>query len=71
MGVPILSFFADIAASGALSGQPQAAFEDPLSNKETADLLRAYYAIPDPALRKQFVALAKGMAENLAKSSAK
>lgn len=73
MGVPVSAFFADIVQSGMLSDQPQAGLdggEDPLNNKETMELIRAYYGISDPSVRKQFVALAKAMAENLSKSSA-
>lgn len=75
MGVPVAAFFADIVnQAGMLSDQPQAGLDsegnDPLTNKETLELIRAYYGISNPAVRKQFVALAKAMAENLAKTSA-
>ncbi len=73
MGIPTAAFFADIVSQGGmLSDQPQASLDgtggDPLTNKETMELIRVYYGIKDPAVRKQFVALAKAMAENLSKT---
>jgi transcriptional regulator with XRE-family HTH domain len=71
MGVPITTFFIDVAMN-TLSDQPQAAFqaEDPMTSKETGELLRAYYAIDDVATRKQILALAKSLAEGFAKKRA-
>lgn len=68
MSVPIATFFAGIHVPG-LSDQDQAPLEDPHTAKDTAELLKAYHSLPDPMLRRQFVAFAKSMAENLAKTA--
>lgn len=70
MGLPINQFYPDGSGASALSDNAQTPLlqDDPLTNKETLELLRAYYGINNPALRKQFVALAKAMAENIEKS---
>jgi len=64
--VPIAYFFEDMPQVGAASGfaeGKQAAFEDdPLSRKEAIDLVRAYYRISDPKMRKQVADLIKSMA---------
>ncbi len=72
MGVAVSSFYADIISGrSVLSDNAQeglASDNDPLTSKETLELLRAYHGISNPAVRKQFVALARTMAENLQKS---
>jgi transcriptional regulator with XRE-family HTH domain len=35
-----------------------------MGQRETLELVRAYYAIPDPAVRKQVYSLAKALAKN-------
>lgn len=37
--------------------------DDPLTKKETMDLVRAYYSIPDTKLRKRLLEMAKAMAD--------
>lgn len=73
MGVGVQSFYADIISGrSALSDngqEPFASDNDPLTSKETLELLRAYHGITDPSVRKQFVALARSLAENLQKTS--
>lgn len=69
MGLPISKFYPEGAIPGlADNAQTPLSQEDPLTNRETLELLRAYYGINSPALRKQFVALAKAMAENIEKT---
>ena len=74
MGVSVASFYADIINNGTgfFSDTQQDTItnsNDPSSNEETMDLLRAYYAIKEPAIRKQFVSLAKSIAKDLQKSA--
>ena len=53
------------------SDQEQATFEgtpssdDIMAKKETLELIRVYYSIQNPKLRKDFLKLVKSMAENL------
>ena len=53
MGVPVSFFFEGLESqtSGELAAEPRG---DVLNDKETVDLLRAYYAIPDTQRRKLF-----------------
>lgn len=71
LDVPVSFFFDDMAerlkpgdASGAmaLADQPQAPLEpDPLTRRETLELVRAYYRISDPQVRKRLFELAKSL----------
>ncbi len=79
LDVPVSFFFDDLpeATSGAVPGYPRlglaeegATFEHadealPLDKRETLELVRAYYRIGDPAVRKRLFELAKALA-NLA-----
>ena len=38
---------------------------DPMAKRETLDLVRAYYKIPDPAVRKRMFELTKSVAKSL------
>ena len=45
-----------------LADQPQAPLEpDPLTRRETLELVRAYYRIGDPQVRKRLFELAKSL----------
>ncbi len=48
-------------ASG-LADEPASFEHDPLSRRETLELVRAYYSIPDPQIRKRVYELAKALA---------
>jgi transcriptional regulator with XRE-family HTH domain len=71
LDVPVSFFFDDMAErtrSGeseqamALSDQPQAPLEpDPLTRRETLELVRAYYRIIDPQVRKRLFELTKSL----------
>jgi transcriptional regulator with XRE-family HTH domain len=77
LNVPVSKFFesADFGqdmtpAAAGLSDNEQAAFEAPediMSRKETLDLIRVYYSIEDPKLRKDLFKLVRSMAENFKK----
>jgi len=75
LDVPVSFFFDDmddqlkgqspalIAGLGELA-EPPAHFEhDPLAKRETLELVRAYYRISDPQVRKRVYELAKALAE--------
>lgn len=70
LDVPVSFFFDDMSdrvsgADGAAAGmadQPQAAMEpDPLTRRETLELVRAYYRIADPQIRKRLFELTKSL----------
>lgn len=72
LDVPVSFFFDDMADRPkatddseeglALSDQPQAPLEpDPLTRRETLELVRAYYRIGDPQVRKRLFELAKSL----------
>ena len=69
LGVPASFFLEDLPTQSLEIGQAgfaeeaQATFEsDPLHRKETRDLIRAYYRIVDPCVRKRILDLAKTLA---------
>lgn len=71
LDVPVSFFFDDMpdqptpspAAEGGMTDVPQVGFEaDPMAKRETLELVRAYYRIPDGAVRKRVFDLAKALA---------
>jgi transcriptional regulator with XRE-family HTH domain len=75
LDVPVSFFFDDMSddikaqapsllIGGGLEEPPQQAFEhDPLTKRETLELVRAYYRITDAAVRKRVYELAKALAD--------
>ena len=71
LDVPISFFFEDLSPAAAgggkrrtrgLSEAPAAVLEpDSLSKRETVELVRAYYRVTDPQLRKRFLDLLKAL----------
>lgn len=71
LDVPVSFFFDDMTARGkigdselasGLSDRPQAPLEpDPLTRRETLELVRAYYRIGDPQVRKRLFELTKSL----------
>jgi transcriptional regulator with XRE-family HTH domain len=70
LDVPVSFFFDDMTERGkasehgalALADQPQANLEpDPLTRRETLELVRAYYRIGDPQVRKRLFELTKSL----------
>jgi transcriptional regulator with XRE-family HTH domain len=60
LGVPISFFFTDLPADG-----EQGSAEDSrerMRRPETIQLVRYYYAIPDPAVRQRFLKMVKAVA---------
>ena len=72
LDVPVSFFFDDMdpvrapAIPGGFSEPPAEAFDsDPLRRRETVELVDAYYAIEDAAVRRRLFELAKGLAGEL------
>lgn len=78
LGVKAQYFFDDMQAKAhakswapaaqGLSDNEQSPFshDDVMNSKETMELIRAYYAVTDPALRKNVIKFMKQLAKNLA-----
>lgn len=73
LDVPISFFFEGLSRSGlegkaaGFAEQGQEPYEDdPMTRKETIELVRAYYKIMDPKLRRRFLNLVKSMADSAA-----
>ncbi len=72
LDVPISFFFDDMTesaqagvADGGFSDTPQAALEaDPLTRRETLELVRAYYRVNNPQVRRRLFELAKSLANS-------
>src|ERR687893_2755542 len=69
LDVPVSFFFDDTdpvraPAMGGFAEPPAEAFEaDPLRKRETIELVRAYFSIEDPTVRRRLLDLAKALAE--------
>lgn len=72
--IPVNFFFEDYGSNENMQGSAgfadneQSAFEGPediMRRKETIELIRTYYSIKSPKLRKDLFKLVKSMAENL------
>lgn len=73
LDVPVSFFFDDMPESDrnsegqlawGVADQPQAPLEqDPLSRRETLELVRAYYRINDPQVRRRLFELAKSLGD--------
>lgn len=65
LDVPVSYFFDEVgpdgAAAGGLAEKPAAYEADPMSRRETLLLVRAYYAIPDTAVRRRVLDLMKSL----------
>ncbi len=62
LGVPISYFFADLEREGNIETAEARARREHMEQPETIDLIRFYYAISDPNVRQQFLALVKAVA---------
>ena len=67
--VPVSYFFEELPkdiASGRFRGlaeQPAAYSADPMTKRETLELVRAYYRVSDPLVRKRIFELTKALAK--------
>jgi transcriptional regulator with XRE-family HTH domain len=67
LGVPIAYFFEDVPAAKPSRGpQPAPATleGDPFSRRETMELVRAYYAIANPYVRKRVLDLVRALSRS-------
>ena len=71
LDVPVSFFFDDMSDDvalasprliGGLAEEPAGFEADPMTKRETLELVRAYYRIPDPSVRKRIFELAKALA---------
>ena len=70
LDVPVTYFFDELdggeARADGLAEPPAAPYDsDPMSQRETLLLVRAYYSIPDPAVRRRMLDLMKSMGTEL------
>ena len=72
LDVPVSFFFEEMPAAAArarrvkgFSEPPMAEFDhDPMNKRETIELVRAYYRVTDPGLRKRVLDLIKALGKN-------
>jgi transcriptional regulator with XRE-family HTH domain len=64
LGVPISYFFGDLPAAGAQVSAKDQALREQLERPETIELVRLYYSIPDPTVRRQFLEMVKAVAQS-------
>src|SRR5216684_5466570 len=70
LDVPVSFFFEDMVpvtqaeARGGLAEAPERYEADPMLKRETLELVRAYYKIPDPHIRRRLFDLAKALAKS-------
>jgi len=68
LDVPVAFFFEEMAAGGSerhaapVGTSTESHDSDPMAKRETLELVRAYYRIPDATLRRRLFDLAKAMA---------
>ena len=62
LGVPISFFFGDLQRNDASATPQERKARELMERPETIELVRLYYAIPDPRVRKQFLEMVKAVA---------
>ena len=68
LDVPVQFFFDEMVAAPEsadyrpMSGETDAPEQDPMAKRETLELVRAYYRIPDAQIRRRLFELAKALA---------
>jgi transcriptional regulator with XRE-family HTH domain len=60
--VPISFFFGDLQSDDAKPTAAEREWRDYLERPETIELIRLYYAIPDPQVRQKFLEMVKSIA---------
>ena len=71
LAVPISYFFADLQPDGAELSVEDKTCREQLQRPETIELIRLYYAILNPEIRRQFLEMAKSVAEGGAMGGAR
>ena len=64
LGVPISYFFGDLQPDDAELSPEDRQWREQLQRPETIEFIRLYYAIPDAKIRRQFLDMAKTVAES-------
>jgi transcriptional regulator with XRE-family HTH domain len=64
LGVPISYFFGDLPATNVEVSAEENLRRERLERPETIELIRLYYAIPDPTVRRQFLEMVKAVAQS-------
>ena len=64
LGVPISYFFGDLRPDDAELSPEDRQWREYLQRPETIEFIRLFYAIPDPKIRRQFLDMAKTVAES-------
>ena len=59
LAVPISYFFADLQSDGTELSVEDKTWREQLQWPETIELIRLYYAIPNPEIRRHFLEMAK------------
>jgi len=67
LGVPISYFFGDLRPDDAEVSAADRQWREHLQKPETIELIRLYYAIPDPQVRRHFLDMTKTLAAAAAK----
>ena len=70
LAVPISYFFADLQSDGVELSVEDKTWRAQLQRPETIELIRLFYAISNPEIWRQFLEMAKSMAEDGARSRA-
>ena len=63
LGVPISYFFGDLRPDDTDVSPEDREWREHLQRPETIELIRMYYAIPDPRVRRQFLDMTRTLAE--------
>jgi transcriptional regulator with XRE-family HTH domain len=64
LGVPISYFFGDLRTDDAADSPEDQRLREHLQRPETIEFIRLYYAISDQKIRRQFLEMAKVLAES-------
>ena len=62
LGAPISYFFDDMPAADTEMSAEEGTRRDRMERPETIELIRLYYAIPDPTIRRRFLDMVKAIA---------
>ena len=64
LGVPIAYFFTDLEAAGEEVSAHDLETRERLQRPETIELIRSYYGVADPRLRRQFLDMVKAVGQS-------
>jgi transcriptional regulator with XRE-family HTH domain len=64
LGVSIDYFYQGLEPDGAMPSPPEQQAQERMQRPETIELIRSYYAIPDPEARERFLQMVKTVAQS-------